>query len=167
MSHLSFEFVFFMSHCYLLVWIHLFPRFFQVISTINNEVVRSEMRAAHHTPRQRRMAGLHALLRDWAEQMTRGQRTVMEYLAAARHHILSRETLDADLPEDEFLGEEPPELPGAPFADVSKPITSDGQRVKTETCTVHTSPIPLFVLSKRRPPSPLANLAVLFGFLRF
>ena len=86
--------------------------------------MRSERRAASRTPRQRRTAGLHALLRDWAEQMTRGQRTVMEYLAAARHHILSRDTLDADLPEEEFLGEEPPELPGAPFADVSEPITT-------------------------------------------
>ena len=51
------------------------------------------------------MAGLHALLRDWAEKMTRGRRTVMEYPAAARHHILSRDTLDGDLPEDEFLSE--------------------------------------------------------------
>ena len=64
------------------------------------------------------MAGLHALLRDWAEQMTRGRRTVMEYPAAARPaaaHILSRDTLDGDLPEDEFLSENTPELPGAPL----------------------------------------------------
>ena len=77
------------------------------MTTINNEVVRSESRAANRKPRKGRMVSLQPLLQDWAEELARGQRTIHEYLAAARHHVHAKEALEADLPEDEFLNEDP------------------------------------------------------------